>query len=114
MEEALRRALLYSNGERSLEDCLRLIEQNILIPLYIAEQFVFVEVHVYPQKNCLNISYTSGKDYLKHIDEILDVVKRLAKALDCSSITCYGRPGWEKVLARIGAKPVYTVLSLEV
>lgn len=114
MEEALRRALAYSGGERSLTDCLLLIQQKVLIPLCIHEQFIFVEVYSYPQKQALNISYVSGKGYIKYLPEILPILKGLAKALDCSEITCYGRKGWEKVLARYGAKPRYTVMSLEV
>lgn len=111
---ALERALCYSGNERSLSDCLQLISEKRLIPLRIAGQFLFVEVFIYPQKTCLNISYTSGDGYLAHINEILNVIRPLAKALDCSEITCYGRPGWAKVLAKIGAKTRYTVLALEV
>jgi hypothetical protein len=111
---ALIKALHYSGGERSLQDCLDAIAKKQLIPLYIKEQFIFVEVYAYPQKSALNISYVAGNGYLHHLDSIIPILTDLAKALDCSEITCYGRRGWEKALSKYGAKVRYTVLALEV
>lgn len=114
IQTALLKALRYSGGERSLQDCLDAIAVKQLIPLCIEGQMIFVEVYAYPQKRALNISYAAGEGYLRHLDSIIPVLSRLAKALDCSEITCYGRRGWEKALSKYGAKVRYTVLALEV
>lgn len=83
------------------------------MPLILNDCLVCLEVHVFPQRRILNIFLVEGRGLLKQIPFILEKVKEVAKHMDCSAVTCYGRKGWERALKGIGVKPVYTVLSLE-
>lgn len=113
LSDRIARALRYSNGEYTVEDVLQKIAQGHIVPLEFKDCLVCVEVHVFPQRRILNIFLVEGKGLLKQVPLILEKVTQIAKHMDCSAITCYGRKGWERVLARYNTKPVYVVMSLE-
>jgi hypothetical protein len=113
LEDRIGLALEYSNGEYSVQDILNRIEDKLLIPLHIETLFVAVEVLSYPQKRILNIMLLQGTDFSANCQKVFDVICSLAKALDCSEVTWYGRPGWERLLRKHGVSKLYTVLRLE-
>lgn len=114
LEAAILKSLPYSNGEYSLEDIMERIEKRLYIPLKIHDVFLCVEVHEYPQKRILNIAFASGDGFLDHLEEFKELLSNAARSLGCTELTCYGRPGWERALKRIGVTKLYTVLKLEI
>lgn len=113
LRERLQKVIEFSAGEHSVDTYLKWVEEKRLHLFEIQGCLIGVEKFEYETKNVLNISLVEGEGFLNHIDEVKAVMSSLAKALDCSELTCYGRPGWARILRRHGATHVYTVMRLE-
>lgn len=112
--EQIQRILEYSNGEYSLDDILRMELEGTLHFLKVGSLDLAVTVEEYPQKRVLFIQLLIGDNIEADMWELRDVLSVLAKSWNCTEIQCKGRPGWERMLAPLGAKKIYTVMSLEV
>lgn len=96
------------------EDIERMVAEKRLHHLQIAKVEVWVSKIEFPRKNILFIHLLEGTGIAEDLEYVTAVLTRLAKAWGCSEIRAEGRNGWERILSAIGAKKIYTVMSLEV
>ena len=105
-------ALEYSGGTHTFEDIVRACCEGKM-QFWPAERGCGVtEVVVYPRKKVLHIFLAGGE--MAQLQDMVDSVVTFAKAHGCDAVTVAGRPGWEKVLAGDGFRPVFRVLERKV
>ena len=114
LRERLQKSIDYSAGEYSVDTYLQWVEEKRLHLFDIQGCLIGVEKFEYETKSVLNISLVEGEGVIANIKEIIDTMSALARTLDCSELTCYGRPGWARILRKHGATHVYTVMRLGV
>lgn len=104
-------ALEYSNGTHTFADVVAGIGSGRM-QFWPAERGCAVtEIVVYPKKKVLHVFLSGGE-----LDQILDGIDSVVawgKGQGCASMTIAGRPGWQRVLAKHGYRPVSTVLEKE-
>ncbi len=68
------------------------------------------QIVVYPQhKTCLVVAL-GGEGMAEWFDELMGTIESWAAGMGCKYVEEYGRKGWEKVGAKRGYKPIYTVM----
>jgi hypothetical protein len=51
-----------------------------------------------------HLTSLGGKDFIRHIPELMPVWERIGRASGCSGLSLQGRTGWDKLLAPWGFK----------
>jgi len=64
-----------------------------------------------PNKTFLNVVTCGGEKLKTWLGDILKVIEKIAKEMNCQSIYMAGRRGWEKVLTDY--QPTFTVFTKE-
>lgn len=118
ISQYLEKALQYSTGERTKEQILDQSYQGLVQCWVVFNDNQIVnltttEVLDYPNKRVLHIITSTGNDWEGHKQEHDELVQ-FAKSTDCSSITVYGRKGWERKLPVLGYEHVYSVFEYEI
>lgn len=104
-------ALKYGGGTHLAEDIWDEIVSGKL-QFWPAERGCFVtEVEIYPRKRVLHIALAGGE--MDQLMSMVDSLEEFAKAVDCQSITIYGRKGWSRVLRGRDVRPLYMVMAKE-
>ena len=68
--------------------------------------FGITRVNVFPRFKQLQIVAATGSAWMKSHP----VLEQFAKELECSNMSVWGRPGWERALKPLGYKKAYTVM----
>lgn len=75
------------------------------------------EFITYPNGKALNV-FAGGGDENESLKEFLEVFepsfRAWAKASDCRWVIGYGRPGWDRVMKRLGYGTLWTVMCKEI
>ena len=102
IEEQLRLMTPHSEGELEPEDFYEsLMDENM--QLWIASRdneilaSMITQVIFYPKKKVLRIISLAGGEMDKWIENI-DMIEAWALSLGCTSLECWGRKGWLKIL----------------
>ena len=108
-------SMVHSAGERTTEQILEQLTQGLIQCWVILDGDVMVnitltEVLRYPNKMTLHIITSTGIDWESHKEEHREL-ESWAKELGCSSISVWGRRGWEKRLPAMGYEHVYSVFE---
>lgn len=102
-------ALEHSAGTHTIEDIEGRIAEGTM-HFWPGKQCAAVtEVAAYPRKKLLSITYAGGD--LNELLSLIPVWKSWGAHLGCSELIEAGRPGWERVLGRLGWKKEFVVLS---
>jgi hypothetical protein len=102
-------ALEYSGGTHLFEDIDAGIKSG-RFQLWPAERGCLVtEILVFPRKKVLNV-FLGGGD-LEQLVDMHDAVAAWGVQQGCTSATINGRPGWKRVYASRGWKPIFTTLG---
>ena len=102
VEEHIERAAPHSEGELEPDDFMSALADGEM-QLWVAleeDQIVasmITQVADYPRKRVLKIITMAGEDMHKWIDN-LPVVENWALSMGCTSLECWGRKGWLKIL----------------
>lgn len=127
LEPAIAKALLHGEGEYSTYDIFKKATDNLMQVWVTVDQFdklgcvTVTQVSVYPDYKALHIlclttvnhTVIQMKDQFRHLEDF-------AKKQGCSSLTVWGRKGWERKLrflkSRQGKpfKTLYYVYSQEI
>lgn len=110
--EWIEAALEYSGGTHDFDDVCASIRSGRMqlwpAPLGCA----VTEIVLYPKKSCLHVFLAGGE--MDQIVAMIDSAILWGRAQGCSGMTLAGRPGWQRVLAKHGYRPVMTVLEKEI
>lgn len=110
VKAAIASALVYSNGEITLEHILEGIKNNSYFVFQFGESIAVLTVIQYHDKTALRIAAASGS-LLDVKEEALDVFERLAADLSCNFVEVVGRRGWVRQLKPFGYNEQYTVVT---
>jgi len=102
-------ALAYSGGTHDFDDIAAGIETGRFQLWPAPDGCLVTEIINYPKKRVLNVFLAGGK--MAQIIDMNDAVCAWGKAHGCDTITINGRPGWAKVAAPFGWKPIFTALE---
>lgn len=99
LEPALRR----NGGTHEWGDIVQGISEGRLQLWPAPEGALVTELVAYPRKKICNVFLGGGK--LRQLLDMIPSVEAWARAQECHGLTVQGRFGWERVLARFGARP---------
>jgi len=107
-------ALRYSYQEYDLEDIKQgLLDRDMQLWVAFREDMIttcmITRILKFPKAKHLVILIYSGED-VKRMLPFKEKLYEWAKGQGCTSVQLYGRPGWERVLAKEGYEKIYTVL----
>lgn len=109
IEEAMRRGV----RTHSFDDICEMVLQQKLTPRFFSDDtFVLSAVHEYPLAKHYHIFLAGGN--LEVLMAARDDLIEDAKRAGCTRMTINGRPGWARIMQKIGARHTYTMLALEV
>lgn len=95
----------------NFDDVVEMVVSSKLIPLFFEECFALVTVHQFPRAKHYHIFACGGK--LSAIVANTETFKLDATSKGCDRITISGRKGWIRALRKIGARPTYSVMALD-
>jgi hypothetical protein len=105
-------ALAYSGGTHDFEHIVEAL-LNGHMQLWPNENACAVtEIVVYPKKKVLHVFLAGGK-----MSEILDMHPSAAewgRMQGCTAMSIAGRPGWERVLKKLGYEFMHKTLGVEI
>lgn len=79
------------------------------------KMILFTQVASFATKNVLQVIWASGLGELEEkIDAIAAALEYFAKLNRCSEVDVIGRPGWGKVLKRLGFKRTAEVFTMKI
>lgn len=87
---------------------------EVLVLMVEDKELVCVQTYEIVQttnKKIMNLYTTGGVNLDSYIEELLDVIDKIAREHDCDSIYTKGRKGWERKLKDFGYKHGYTILE---
>tara|TARA_R100000654_G_scaffold6636_3_gene17184 strand:- start:45508 stop:45918 length:411 start_codon:yes stop_codon:yes gene_type:complete len=98
----LEKAIELSNGRHTLETTYESICKGIMqlygIFTHKTLTSVFVTQRmVYPAKQVLCVLFCGGKDFITHIEKIVNFFKNLSIMQGCRGVEIIGRKGWTRV-----------------
>lgn len=71
-------------------------------------------VIVYPRRRALALDWIGGAKMREWSEQLVDVMTKYAKELDCQHLEGYGRKGWSRFFdKRHGVYPEYTAYRME-
>jgi hypothetical protein len=108
----LQGALRYANGTHEIEDVLADIANNYATLWPYERSALVTQIVSYPRKKHFNFWLAGGdmKELLSHEAGI----REWAKAQGCEAMNCIGRPGWQRVLGRLGYRPSYYIVTRDI
>jgi hypothetical protein len=105
-------ALEYTGGTHTFDDVCHMVMIGRVKFWPQPESFLITEVLDYPRIKVYHV-WLAGGD-LQEITGTLPAVVAAARDAQCQTVSCAGRQGWTKVLAKLGWKHSHTTLQLSV
>ena len=98
----LKKAIELSNGRHTLETTYESLCKGIMHLYGIFDKKTLVSVFVtqrmvYPAKQVLCILFCGGKDFIVHVEKVVNFFKSLSVMQGCRGLEIIGRKGWSKV-----------------
>lgn len=78
--------------------------------LYL-EIYAFTSIKTFERRKVFHIWFVGGKNILHYINA-LDVFRKYAEENNCTHVECNARPGIERLLRKLGLKPVSSNFSM--
>lgn len=75
---------------------------------------VITEVIDYPSKRCLNMLFTAGANIKAWMVSMNEMLGRWARDQGCELIEGHGRPGWARLVAKLGCRPLACTFERDV
>lgn len=111
-EDKINEALYYAKNTHSFDDVVQLILTNRVLFFSYQEAFLIMERVEYPSFATFHCFLAGGK--IEAVMEAQQQMEQLGKDLGCKYLSIAGRPGWQRVLASKGWKPVCVTLYREI
>lgn len=120
VEEMIDMAIAHSNEELSISSIYnKLLEGDMLLVTInegdsIVAALTLERRHFDTGKDVLNVVTAGGADMHIWVEEMDDILQKLAKQFKCEEIYIVGRQGWVRTLRDLGYQRVHTTLSKRV
>lgn len=75
--------------------------------------FGITQIINYPTQKRLGLLFIGGKELMKWA-HFCEPIKQWAKEQGCTSIECFGRPGWEPLAKKYGFEKIHTVYKINI
>lgn len=102
-------ALAYGGGTHLFEDVADMVAQGRAQVWINGDTIGVTEIIVYPRKKVLNGWLAGGN--LRELMPMMPAAAEWGRAQGCEAFTIAGRPGWLKVMKRLGFEPGLTLLE---
>lgn len=112
----IEKALHYSDGKYTTDHILKFLKSRDM-QLWVVfnnagmKGIIVTQIVNYPTEKRLCIVLLAGISFKSWMHSCWYLIKEWAKNEGCVSCEIFGRPGWEKVIKKLGFEKIHTVLK---
>lgn len=112
LNKRLAKALRLGGDTHTVDDIRQAVARGNMQCFVRGDSFIVTEVNEYPRKRVLNVFLAVGE--MDDINSLLmSEVKQFAKEAECHAMQGYCRPGWKKVLPKLGWKQSHILFTYD-